>query len=388
MKTLTRPVWVDINLNHLAHNISEVKRVVKSGALISAVIKADGYGHGAVQIGQTLLNHGADRFAVATLSEAVQLKMAFPQVPVMVLGYTPDELIERAIELDIIQTVFSYDQALKFNQSAKAVQKKLTVHIKINTGMNRIGMPVSDTTVDDIYQMSKLDGLSIEGIFTHFSSADEVDKTFTHLQVERFMQIVHGLEAKGVHIPIKHVANSAAIIDCPEYHFDMVRAGIMLYGLYPSDDVDKQAATLKEVMSLKAQVAQVKTIQPGDGVSYGLKFKADKETQIATMPIGYADGFTRGLSFKAKGIIKGEIKPVVGRICMDQCMLEVDGLEVKVGDVVTLFGEAEGQFISIDDVAKQLDTINYEWVCMMGKRIPRRYVLNGECIDVVDFILR
>ena len=388
MKTLTRPVWVDINLNHLAHNISEVRRVVKSDTLVTAVIKADGYGHGAVQIGQTLLNHGADRFAVATLSEAIQLKTAFPKVPVMVLGYTPDDLIDRALEMDIIQTVFSYDQAMKFNQSAKACQKKLTVHIKINTGMNRIGMPVSDTTVDDIYQMSKLDGLNIEGIFTHFSSADEVDKTFTHLQVERFLRIVQALEAKGVHIPIKHVANSAAIIDCPEYHFDMVRAGIMLYGLYPSDDVDKKAVTLKEVMSLKAQVAQVKTIQPGDGVSYGLKFKADKETQIATMPIGYADGFTRGLSFKAKGIIKGEIKPVVGRICMDQCMLEVDGLEVKVGDVVTLFGEAEGRFISIDDVAKQLDTINYEMVCMMGKRIPRRYLLDGECIDIVDFILR
>lgn len=388
MNQLTRPVWVDINLDHLAHNIKEVKRVVSNGALVTAVIKADGYGHGAVQIGKTLLENGADRFAVATLSEAMQLKGAFPQVPVMVLGYTPDEMIDKAIENQIIQTLFSLEQAVYFNTRAKTLNQKLKIHVKINTGMNRIGMPATDETVESIFTMSQLEFLEIEGIFTHFSSADEEDKTFTHLQVERFIKVVRGLETKGMNIPIKHVANSAAIIDCPEYHFDMVRAGIMLYGLYPSSDVNLKAVTLKEVMSLKAQVAQVKTIQKGEGVSYGLKYVADQETQIATIPIGYADGFTRGLSFKAKGIIKGAIKPVVGRICMDQCMLEVNDLSVHVGDVVTLFGESEGQFIHIDDYAHLLNTINYEMVCMMGKRIPRRYLSNGAPIGVVDFILK
>ena len=211
MNQLTRPVWVDINLDHLAHNIKEVKRVVSNGALVTAVIKADGYGHGAVQIGKTLLENGADRFAVATLSEAMQLKGAFPQVPVMVLGYTPDEMIDKAIENQIIQTLFSLEQAVYFNTRAKTLNQKLKIHVKINTGMNRIGMPATDETVESIFTMSQLEFLEIEGIFTHFSSADEEDKTFTHLQVERFIKVVRGLETKGMNIPIKHVANSAAI---------------------------------------------------------------------------------------------------------------------------------------------------------------------------------
>ncbi len=387
MNKLTRPVWVDINLDNLAHNMREVKRITSSKALISAVIKADGYGHGALYIAQTLLENGADRFAVATLSEAIQLKKAFRTTEIMVLGYTPNDLIDGAIENDIIQTVYSLEQAEFFNTRAARFGKTLKVHIKLDTGMRRIGMSISDETIEAILTMSKLINLELEGIFTHFAVADEVDKSFTIEQVKRFKTVVEALEAKGLVIPIKHVSNSAAIIDCPEYNFDMVRAGIMLYGLYPSPDVKKETVDLREAMSLKAKVAHVKIVHGGEGVSYGLKYVAPAETQIATIPIGYADGFTRGLTFKAKGIVKGEIKPIVGRICMDQCMIEVDGLEIKVGDTITLFGEADGKRISIDAYADMLGTINYEIVCMMGKRIPRRYLKNGATVQIVDLIL-
>jgi len=387
MNKLTRPVWVDINLDHLAHNMREVRRVTSSKTIVSAVIKADGYGHGALYIGQTLLDNGADRFAVATLSEAIQLRHAFRSTEIMVLGYTPNDLVEGAINNDIIQTVYSYEQAEIFNRLAASLDKTLKVHIKLDTGMRRIGMSISEDTITDILKMSALPNLEIEGIFTHFAVADEIDKSFTIEQVKRFKYVVETLESKGLTIPIKHVSNSAAIIDCPAYNFDMVRAGIMLYGLYPSPDVNKDAVTLKEVMSLKANIAQVKTIQKGEGVSYGHKYVAPADTQIATIPIGYADGFTRGLTFKAKGIVKGQIKPVVGRICMDQCMVEVDGIDIKAGDTITLFGESDGKIISIDDYADMLGTINYEIVCMMGKRIPRRYLKNGEAIQIVDHIL-
>ena len=387
MKTLTRPVWADINLDHLAHNIKEVRRVTRPETLVTAVIKADGYGHGAVQIGETLLKNGADRFAVATLSEAIQLKRAFPTVEIMVLGYTPNDLIETAIMENIIQTTYSLEQAIFFNQKAAELEKVLKVHIKLDTGMRRIGMACTDETIKQIVMMSELEHLYIEGLFTHFAVADETDKTFTHEQVDKFMNIVKALETQNVHIPIKHVSNSAAIIDCPEYNFDMVRAGIMLYGLYPSTDVDHSRVDLKEVMSLRANVAHVKMIESGEGVSYGLKYRADKATQIVTIPIGYADGFSRSLTFKAKGILKGEIKPVVGRICMDQCMLEADGLDIHVNDTVTLFGESDGQFISIDTYAAMLNTINYEIVCMIGKRVPRRYMASGVVKEVVDKIL-
>lgn len=387
MIKLTRPVWAEINLDHLAHNIREVRRVTDKKALVTAVIKADGYGHGAVQIGKTLLENGADRFAVATLSEALSLRKAFKETEIMVLGYTPNSLIDEAIEKDIIQTVFSIDQAKFFSDRAMAMGKVLKVHVKVDTGMRRIGMPVSEETINQIVDMSQMPFLVLEGLFTHFAVADELDKTFTKEQVNRFLWVVEGLENKGVSIPIKHVSNSAAIIDCPEYNFDMVRAGIMLYGLYPSPDVNHDNVALKEVMSLKAEIAQVKTVAAGEGISYGHKYVTAAPTQIATIPIGYADGFTRSLTFKAKGIVKGEIKPVVGRICMDQCMMEVDGLDVKVGDTVTLFGEASGTRISIDDYASMLGTINYEIVCMIGKRVPRKYTIGDETTQILDFIL-
>lgn len=388
MNQSTRPVWAEINLDHLAHNISEVRRVTKKEALVTAVIKADGYGHGAIQIGQTLLNNGADRFAVATLSEALQLRSSFPSVEIMVLGYTPDELIHDAISARIIQTVYSLEQAIYFNRIAASMTSTLKVHVKLDTGMRRIGFECNEASVDDVVQIANLDRLELEGIFSHFAVADETDKTFTHMQARKFTDFVEQLNAKGVNIPIKHICNSAGIIDFPEYHFDMVRAGIMMYGLYPSTEVDMSKVELRQVMALKAKVSHVKMIEAGEGVSYGLKFVSEKPMQVATLPLGYADGYTRLLTGKAKGLISGELKPIIGRICMDQCMIAADELKVSVGDIVTLFGKDDCEALSIDQIATWLGTINYEVVCMIGKRVPRHYHRKGTCEMVYDTILR
>lgn len=384
---LSRPVWAEINLDNLAHNIREVRRVVDNNSKVMAVIKADGYGHGAVSIGKVLLENGADRFAVATLSEAIQLRATFTDIEIMVLGYTPNELASDIIENNIIQTIYTKEQAEEYSKIAISLKKKVKVHIKLDTGMSRLGMVFSDETIESIIQMSKLEGLFIEGIFTHFAVADEIDKEFTYKQVEKFNHIVSKLEEQGLYIPIKHVSNSAAIIDLPEFNFDMVRAGIMLYGLYPSEYVNKNVVNLKEVMCLKAKVSQVKDLDAGCGVSYGLKYKNDEKSQVATLPIGYADGYTRMLSGKAKVMINGIKTSIIGNICMDQCIIDVTSIDVKVGDEVVLFGGNDTNGISIDSIANSLNTINYEIVCMVDKRVPRVYKKDKKILDIKDYVL-
>lgn len=382
-----RPVWAEINLDNLAHNIREVKRVVRPDTIITAVIKADGYGHGAVQIGKTLLENGADRFAVATLSEAIQLRKVYQDTPILILGYTPNESAEEVIKFNIIQTVYTYEQAQYFSKKAQKMKKTITLHIKIDTGMSRIGMQVKEETIETIGKIIKLPNVFVEGIFTHFAVADEKDKCFTNKQAEKFDYICKGLENIGVDIPIKHISNSAGIIDLPNMNYDMVRPGIMLYGLYPSDDVNKDKVDLRQVMTLKSRISHVKEVEEGRGVSYGLIYKTKQRTKIATIPIGYADGYTRLLTKKAEVLVKGKRVPVVGRICMDQCMIDVGNLDVKVGDEVILFGNDGENSITIDEIAKKLGTINYEIVCMISKRIPRIYIKNNRISSITDYVL-
>jgi len=383
---LSRPVWAEINLDNLAHNMKETRRVVNKNTLITAVIKADGYGHGAVCIGQTLLDNGANRFAVATLSEAIQLRASFPNTEIMVLGYTPNDLTEDILANNIIQTIYTLEQAEYFSKLALLSNKKITVHIKLDTGMNRLGMQESQETIDSILQMSKLEGLFIEGIFTHFAMADEIDKEYTNNQVKKYKKIVNTLEENGLNIPIKHVSNSAAIIDMPELNMDMVRAGIMLYGLYPSKNVNQNNVNLKEVMCLKAKISQVKEIPKGTGVSYGLKYKCSKNSKVATLPIGYADGFTRMLSGKASAMLQNKKVPIIGNICMDQCIIDISGLDAKIDDEVVLFGGNDKNGISITSVSELLNTINYEIVCMVDKRVPRVYIKNEKAIYYKDYL--
>ncbi|APW65393.1 alanine racemase [Poseidonibacter parvus] len=383
---LSRPVWAEINLDNLAHNMKETRRVVNKNTLITAVIKADGYGHGAVCIGQTLLDNGANRFAVATLSEAIQLRASFPNTEIMVLGYTPNDLTEDILANNIIQTIYTLEQAEYFSKLALLSNKKITVHIKLDTGMNRLGMQESQETIDTILQMSKLEGLFIEGIFTHFAMADEIDKEYTNNQVKKYKRIVNTLEENGLNIPIKHVSNSAAIIDMPELNMDMVRAGIMLYGLYPSKNVNQNNVNLKEVMCLKAKISQVKEIPKGTGVSYGLKYKCTKNSKVATLPIGYADGLTRMLSGKASTMLQNKKVPIIGNICMDQCIIDISGLDAKIDDEVVLFGGNDKNGISITSVSELLNTINYEIVCMVDKRVPRVYIKDEKAIYYKDYL--
>ena len=384
---LTRPVWAEINLDNLAHNIKEVKSLINKNTKISAVIKADAYGHGALAVAQTLLDNGADSFAVATFNEALQLRRKFKDIQILILGYTPKELATDLIENELTQTIYSYDEAKEISKIAKQMNKTLKIHIKIDSGMNRLGLLCKEDTIKEILQISKLDNLFIEGIFTHFAIADEKDKTYTKKQVEKFNYIVASLDKKGLQIPIKHVSNSAAIIDLPQYNFDMVRAGIMIYGLYPSENVDKNKAKLKEVMSLKTKIAQVKTVEAGSKISYGLTYECKKETKIATLPIGYADGFTRLLSNKTHVFVNNKKAKVLGTICMDQSIIDVTDIDVKIGDEVIIFGNEEKDTISATSIAKLLGTINYEIVCMVNKRVPRVYLKNNSIVDYKDYVL-
>jgi alanine racemase len=383
-----RPVWAEINLDHLTHNIREIRKIVRPETIITGVVKADGYGHGAIEIAETLLENGVDRLAVGTLSEAIELRRRYHTVPILILGYTPESSAKEVIVNSIIQTVYSLEQAQKFSQKAQVLKKNLKIHIKIDTGMNRIGLPANHHTVEIIKKIYKLPNLIIEGIFTHFATADEKDKTFTYQQYEKYIDVVHMLEREGIYIPIKHVSNSAAIVDLPEMNLDMVRPGILLYGLYPSDEVKKDVISLKPVMSLKAKVTHVKEVDQGIGISYGLKYVTNRRSKIASLPIGYADGFTRILSGKAKVLIKGHKVPIVGRICMDQCMIDVTDIDdVQPGDLVILVGSDGIHTISFDDIAKNIGTISYEMICMIGKRIPRVYMKHNEIVTIRDYIL-
>ncbi len=386
-KKLLRPVWIEVNLDHLKHNLQEVKRVVKKNTKVCCVIKADGYGHGAVEIAKTLKDNGADYFAVATLTEAIQLRKGGVELPILVLGYTPEEHWQQIIDYDIIQTVYSLAQAKAYSQTTSDCKKEMKVHLKIDTGMSRLGFNVSKETIEAIKVIHQLPYMMVEGIYTHFATADEKDKTFTVKQYNKFMSLVEELEGEGYTFPIKHVSNSAAIIDLPKMNLDMVRAGIMLYGLYPSPEVDHQAVNLKQVMSLKVKVAQVKKLPANSGVSYGLIYKTEGERQIITLPIGYADGFTRMLTNKVEVILKNRKVPIVGRICMDQSMADATGIEVERGDEVTIISNDPASGNTVDEIAEKLGTINYEIVCMMGKRIPRVYMENNNLLHIKDSLI-
>jgi alanine racemase len=385
---LNRPVWVEVNLDHLAHNISEVRRVTNDNAKVTAVIKADGYGHGAVVIAKTLLENGADRLAVATLTEAIQLRKTYKETEILILGYTEKASIHLAIENDLIQTVYNLEQSKEFNSVARDMNKCLKVHVKLDTGMTRLGMMCTEKTVEDIIEMNALENLYLEGIYTHFARADEFDKTSTQAQIANFEFVKNSLKNK-IDIELYHTSNSAGIIDLPEYNYDMVRAGIMLYGLYPSDEVNHEDVKLKEVMSFHTKLSRVEEVEENIGVSYGHKFVTKSPTRIGTLPVGYADGFTRQLTFKAEAIVKGKDKkvPVIGRICMDQCMVDLSGVDAEMGDEIILFGSDGLQTISIDDVAAKLNTINYEIVCMINRRVPRVYKKSGKTVKILDYVL-
>lgn len=383
MNATFRPTRAEINLDNLEHNLHEIKRVTRAGASLCAVVKADAYGHGAVEVANTALSCGAKYLAVAILEEAVQLRKAGVKAPILILGFTPEEQFDRIVEYGITQTVFNLDSAKLLSEKAVERGVKAKVHIKLDTGMSRIGFQAQMSSLPEIEEIFKLPGIEVEGIFTHFAKADEKDKTFSEEQFKKFDAIVKALENRGFRIPIKHVANSAAIIDLPEMHLDMVRPGIILYGIYPSDEVKREKIDLKPVMSFKTRVSHVKKVPAGTPISYGGTFITQRESIIATLPVGYADGYSRLLSSKAEVLIRGRRAPLVGRICMDQCMVDVTDVPgVMPGDDVELFGEGKDGGVTADELARIVGTIPYEIVCGISKRVPRIYIKNGKIIKI------
>ncbi|WP_125153997.1 alanine racemase [Clostridium rectalis] len=381
-----RPVWAEINLDNLAYNMQQIRKLSRSKDII-AVVKADAYGHGALDIVPTLLENGATRLAVAVINEAVELRRGGITCPIMILGFTPESLIDNLIRYDIEQTVFNYDLAKKISDMAVEKHKRAKIHIALDTGMGRIGFASDKRGIDEVYKISKLPNIVIEGLFSHFSTADESDKDYTIKQFDKFNWFYNELQKKDVKVNIRHIANSAAIIDLPETHLDAVRPGIILYGYYPSKEVCKDNLDLKPVMTLKTNIVHIKKLQKDNYISYGRKFRTDKESLIATLPVGYADGYIRALFNKAKVIVNGRFAPVVGKVCMDQCMIDITEIgETNIGDEVIIMGEYNNIKMTANEIADILGTINYEILCMISKRVPRVYINKQEIIKIRNYV--
>ncbi len=388
-----RRTWAQVDIDAIRHNFREIRRAVGDDTEIMCVIKADGYGHGAVFLGQYYEKLGADRFAVSNIEEALQLRENGITKPILILGFTPAEMAGELAENNITQAVLSLDYARELSENAVNAGVTVSVHIKLDTGMSRIGFMYQDMerdggSLEEIKAVCSLPGIDANGIFTHFAVSDEAQegREATLHQLSCFSGAVEKLKADGITFKTVHCSNSGAIIDYAQARFDCVRAGIILYGLAPSSKLAGRLE-LKQAMQIKSVIAQIKTIEPGTAISYGRTYVADKPTVIATVPIGYADGYSRSLSGKAYMTVNGKKAPVVGRVCMDQVMIDITGIEgVKTGDEITVIGNGEDNTISFDDIAQLTGTINYELVCLVGKRVPRVYMRHGKGVGIMDCI--
>ena len=387
MKKFSR-IRADIDLDAVLYNFESMKANIRPGCKITAVIKADGYGHGSVQIAELMEPYDYMwGYAVAAADEAFRLRRAGIRKPIMLLGYTFDEFYEDLIRENVRICVFDYDTAISVSDAAFAAKKKALIHIALDTGMSRIGFRDNDASVAEIVKIAKLPNIQIEGLFTHFARADEVSIEPAVRQLERYDAFAEKVKKAGVDISIHHVSNSAAIIRLREANKDMVRAGITLYGLMPSADVETDIVPLKPVMSLISHISYVKDIEAGDEVSYGGTFKAEKTMRVATIPAGYADGYPRLLSGKGYVLIKGRKAPILGRVCMDQFMVDVTDIEGAArGDEVVLLGKQGDERITAEELGDLSGRFNYELVCDISKRVPRNYIYQGRIIEQSECI--
>jgi alanine racemase len=340
-----RPIWAEVSLSNISHNICEFQKIIPNSAKIMAIVKADGYGHGSVEVSKRAVESGVDYLAVASLEEAIKLRKSDIQVPILILGYTPSSASNYVVHWDLTQTIFDMEHVEALSKSGQILGKKVKVHVKVNTGMGRLGL-----------------------------QADEADKSYAEKQMKRWKSLLEELKKRKISIPLCHIANSAATIEFPDMTYDMVRIGVSMYGLYPSKEVDKTKVNLKQAMQLKTQIIHIQTLEKGHGVSYGATTIDRDKAVIATIPIGYADGYSRRLSGTAHVLIHGQKAPVFGKICMDFCMIDVTDIKgVNIGDEVVVYGDQGNHFISLDEVANMLGTISYEVACALGHRVPRIY---------------
>ncbi|MBQ6402182.1 MAG: alanine racemase [Firmicutes bacterium] len=376
-KEAIRAAWAEINVSNLDFNIKRIREKVGPGRKITGIIKADGYGHGSVKLAEVLRANGVDSFGVATISEAIRLRKAgFLAEQIMVIGLTPDPYVDTIIEYDLTPVTDSLRNAQAFSDAAVKAGKIVHGYVVCDSGMGRIGYsPEDPAAVEEVKQIAQLPGFAIEGLFSHFATADAADKTYSALQEQRFVAFYKKLIDEHIPVPIRTLANSAAIMEIPTAWFDQVRPGIILYGCYPSDEVDRKQLELRPAMSVKANIVHLKKVPVGTTISYGRKFTATRDSLIATIPLGYADGFPRPYSMKGHVLVNGVKAPLAGNICMDQCMVDVTDVPyVRLGDEVTVMGRDGIYEILADDIAEATGTINYEIVCAFGQRLPKVYV--------------
>lgn len=379
-------IFARIDVDNIRYNITRMKSLVKPDMKILAVIKADAYGHGSIALAQRL-DDLADYYGVATVDEAVELRQAGIDKPILIIGYTDCEDYEQLLAYNITQTVYDVRECEKLSALAVSRGTKAKVHIKVDTGMSRIGFPVSEQGIEEACRLKDMPGLDIEGIFTHYAKADEIDKTYAYEQKKKFLYFIEALEDRGMSFALKHIDNSAGTMEMDDDEFDMVRLGIVTYGLYPSEEIDK-AVVIKPAMSLVAHVSCVKTLPEGIGISYGWTFVTKRETRVATITAGYADGYPRAQSNLGRVIIHGQYAPIIGRVCMDQIMADVTDIpDVAVRDEVILIGNGGDAHISVEEVAAPAASFNYELVCNISRRVPRVYRENGRDTICVNYLL-
>lgn len=383
-----RRVHADIDLDAVLFNFEQMSSHLPQETKIMAVVKTDAYGHGAVPLAQLLEpQQYLWGFATATVDEAVELREAGIEKPILILGYTFPECYSHIVKYGIRQTVFEYSMAEELSKEAVRQNKKAYMHIKLDTGMGRIGYQKAEDAVRDAVRMKELPMLEIEGVFTHFANADTCDQSFTEKQLEKFTEMTEALENAGVSFRFKHCSNSAGIIELPEQKFNLVRAGIISYGMWPSDEVRQDVVQLKPILSLKSHVVYVKEVEPGTTVSYGSTWTAGERRTIVTVPVGYGDGYPRSLSGKGYVLIHGQKAPIVGRVCMDQMMVDVTDVAdgVKTGDTVTLIGRDGEMCITAEELGNLSGRFNYELMCDLGNRIPRIYYKDGKISEIRDY---
>lgn len=380
-------VYAKIDLDAIVFNMESMHRNISDKTEMMAVVKTDGYGHGAVEIAREIEDLSYLRgFAVAAPEEAFILRRHGIKKPILILGYSFPEHYSRMVEQDIRPCVFSKETAELFSREAGRQKKVLPVHIAVDTGMSRIGYQVCQESVVEIKEIAALENIEIEGIFTHFAKADERDKAATFRQIELFKNILEMLEKEKIHIPLRHCSNSAGIAEIPEANFDMVRAGITLYGLWPSEEVRRDSLELKPVMEIKSRIVHIKPLKKGRTVSYGGTYRMERDGVVATIPVGYGDGYPRSLSGKGYVLVHGKKAPILGRVCMDQFMVDVTDIkEARLYDTVTLLGEDEGERITMEELGKLSGRFNYEFACNVGKRIPRIFYKNNRRISEKNY---